>query len=232
MTKRDPVFWSAAALFVLALVLTAVTHNQFWMALMIGSYLLRPTLTSVGVARKYVDERQMSLHYRSGNVAFAVTIIMCVIFLAKLELENNHDFELFATAIIVGVATKALFNVILAKNYREGAARIIIGAGLMIALFSVLDAGYSAGMFLAALPGVAIAGAGLLSRKYPRPAGILALTLACLLIFLVMTIGLHNTGKLWTQITVALLLGIPLITAGVCLLVGDRGAKDVEMERR
>lgn len=228
MLKRDPIFWCATGIFILALVLFAISHNQFWLALMIGAYLLRPTLGSIGIAKKYVDERQMSLHHRSGNIAFAVTLIMCVIFLAKLELENNHDFELFAAAIIVGVATKALFNVVFAKNYREGASKIIVGAGLMIALFSVFDAGSPLGILMAVLPGLAIAGIGLLSRKYPRPFGILAFVAAFLMMFLVMTVGRHNTGTWWAPIAVSVLIGVPLITAGVCLLIGDKSASDID----
>ena len=51
MLKKDPIFWWATGIFVLALALFAVTQNQFWLALMIGSYLLRPTLASLGVAK-------------------------------------------------------------------------------------------------------------------------------------------------------------------------------------
>jgi len=228
MLKKDSVFWWASGLFVLALALFAITHNQFWLALMIGSYLLRPTLASLGVAKKHVDERQMNLYYRSGNIAFAVTLIMCVVCFAKLELENNHDFELFAMVIIVGLATKALFNVILAKNLREGAAKILIGVGLMIALFSALDAGSFVNILKAISPGLAIAGIGLLSKKYPRPVGILAFVAAFLMIVLIMTIGLRNSGSFWSQILVAIIIGAPLITAGVCLLWGDKKAVEAE----
>jgi hypothetical protein len=228
MFKKDPVFWWASGLFILALALFAITQNQYWLALMIGSYLLRPTLASLGIAKKHVDERQLNLHYRSGNVAFAVTLVMCVVYLAKLESENNHDFELFATVIIVGLVAKALFNVILAKNLREGAAKIIIGAGLMIALFSALDAGSFVNLLKSISPGMAIAGIGLLSKKYPRPVGILALIAAGLLIILIMTIGLRNTGSLWSQILVAIIVGAPLIIAGVCLLLSEKKTVDAE----
>jgi len=231
MLKKDPIFWGATGIFILALVLFAATQNQFWLTLMIGSYLLRPTLASIGIARKYVDERQMSLNYRSGNIGFAATIIMCVICMVNLGMQENHAFELFALTIIIGIAAKALFNVVLAKNLREGAAKIIIGAGLMIALFSVLDVPSPIGMLVSALPGLAIAGIGLLSKKYPRPVGVLALVAACLMIFVIITIGLRNTGSLWTQIAVALLVGVPLIIAGACLLAGDRSASDNEAEK-
>jgi len=195
---------------------------------MICSYLLRPTLTSLGVGKRCLDERQLNIHYRSGNIGFAVTIIVCVIFAIKLSAENNHDFELFAIVIIVGLATKALFNVILAKNLREGAAKIIIGVGLMIALFSAHDAGSFVNTLKAISPGLAIAGIGLFSKKYPRPVGILALVAACLMILIIVSIGLRNSGSLWSQILVAIVIGAPLMTAGVCLLWGDKKAVEAE----
>lgn len=231
MFKKDPIFWAASIIFVLALALFAITQNQFWLALMIVSYMLRPTLASLGLAKRYVDERQQNLYYRSGNIGFAVTLIMCVIFLAKLELENNHAFELFAITIVVGMAAKALFNVILAKNLREGASKIIIGAGLMIALFSVLDAGSFVGVLMSALPGLIIAGIGLLSKKYPRVVGILVIIAACLMLFVIMTIGLRNSGSLWTQLLVALIIGAPLLTAGICLLSGDKKVIEEDVNR-
>jgi hypothetical protein len=231
MFKRDAIFWWASGIFLLALALFAITQEQLWLSLMIGSYLLRPTLASLGVAKRYVDERQMSINYRSSNIGFAVMMIVCVIFAIKLSAENNHDFEMFNMAIIIGLAAKALFNVILAKNLREGASKIIIGVGLMVALFSALDAGSFVSILVAISPGLTIAGIGLLSKKYPRIVGMLALVTACLLILLIMTIGLRNSKSLWTQILVAIIIGAPLITAGVCLLRGDKKAVEAEPER-
>ena len=124
---------------------------------MIGSYLLRPTLASLGVAKHNIDERQMSIHYRSGNIGFAVTIIVCTIFMIKLGMENHHDCEVLSMAIVMGLAAKALFNVILVKNYREAASKIIISVGLLIALFGSMDAGSFVGVIMQILPGLVIA---------------------------------------------------------------------------
>lgn len=222
MLKQDPIFWWATGIFVLALALFAITQNQFWLALMIGSYLLRPTLASLGVAKHYVDERQLSIHYRSGNVAFAVTLIVCVIFAVKLGAENNHDFELFAAAIIIGLAAKALFNVILVKNFREAASKIIIAAGLLIGLFSAFDAGSFIGIVMSVLPGLAIAGVGLLSRKYPKPTGIVVFVLTALIMIVILR------RITWGQIVTAVVIGMPLIVAGVCLLIGNKNDAEVK----
>jgi len=219
MLKKDPIFWWATGIFVLALALFAITQNQFWLALMIGSYLLRPTLASLGVAKHYVDERQLSIQYRSGNIGFAVTIIVCVICAVKLGAENNHDFELFAMAIIVGLAAKALFNVILVTNFREAATKILIGVGLLIALFMSFSSfdNWSLTKFLMnILPGLAIAGVGLLSKRYPRPIGIVVLVLTALLMIVILR------KITWGQIATAVIIGVPLIVAGVSLIIRDR----------
>jgi hypothetical protein len=86
MFKKDPIFWSASAIFVAALVLYGVTQMQFCLALMVGAYLLRPTLASLGIGRRKIDERQMTINYRSGNIAFAVTIMLCIVCMARLEM--------------------------------------------------------------------------------------------------------------------------------------------------
>ena len=222
MLRKEPIFWWATGIFVLALALFAVTQNQFWLALMIGSYLLRPTLASLGVAKRYVDERQLSIHYRSGNIGFAVTLIMCVLYAVKLGAENNHDFELFASAIIVGLAAKALFNVILVKNFREAASKILIAAGLLIGLFSAFDAGSFIGIVMSVLPGLAIAGVGLLSRKYPRPIGIVVFVLTAVIMIVILQ------RITWGQVVTAVVIGVPLITAGVCLFIGNKNEAEAE----
>ena len=219
MIKKDPIFWLASAIFILALLLFAITKEQLWLFLMIISYMLRPTLASLGVARHYVDERQMSIYYRSGNIGFAVMIICCVIFAIKLSIENNHDFEMFIAAIIIGLAAKALFNVILIKNIRETASKILIGVGLLVALFASFDAGSFTGIIISVLPGLAIAGIGLLAKRYPRIIGIVIVVLA-----VASTIFLLTFKKGWGQIVTAAVIGIPLLIAGAGLFMA--GQKD------
>jgi len=219
MLKKDPVFWWAGGIFILALVLFAITQNQYWLALMILSYLLRPTLASLGVSRSFVDERQMSLHYRSGNIAFAVMIFACILFAAKLENEGNHNWEILHMIIIIGIAVKALFNVLLVKNPREGATKIIIAAGLLITLFVAMDSlkqGFL-GFFINLIPGLFIVGLGIVSKYYPRFIAVLVF-----LITIALEIFIFSKGLNWGQMGTSLIVGIPLIIAGVCLYSSDK----------
>ncbi len=223
MFRKDPIFWWAAGIFVLAILLFAVTGNQFWLALMIVSYLLRPTLASLGAARRYVDERQISLLHRSGNIAFFVMLAACVVAAVKLESDGNSAWEMFNMVIVVGLAAKAFSGVILVKNPREGAVKIVITAGLLITLFSVMDGGSFLGALMQSLPGLAIVALGFLARKFPRTVGGLILAAAAALAVII----------LWKGLTIyligtALVVCVPLAVAGLCLFAKDRNAPEKE----
>lgn len=216
MFKKDPIFWWAIGIFALALLLFLITQSPNWLFLGIASYLLRPTLASLGVARRHMDERQMNVNYRSGNIAFAVTILTCVICSIMLFAKDDHAFEMFHMAIVVGLATKALFNVILIKNFREAAAKILIGVGLLMALFMSFSSfrPFSLVSFVMnILPGLAVAGIGFLSKSYPRPAGILILAAAAFLLW-----RIFDKGFDWGQIAAAVIVCVPLIIGGVFLM--------------
>lgn len=226
MFKKDPIFWWASGILILALLLFAVTQNQFWLALMIGSYLLRPTLASFGVASRYVDERQLNIHYRSSNVAFVVMIIACIFFAAKLNAEGNQNWEIFNMIIVIGLATKALFNVVFVKNLREGATKIIIAAGLLITLFigmESVESGFSIKSLMNLAPGLAIVGIGILSKYFPRVTGVLVF-----LITAALEVAIFSKGLNWAQIVTALIVGIPLIIAGVCLYIPGKNETEIE----
>lgn len=229
MLKKDPIFWWATGIFVLALVLMAVTQDQFWLVLIIGSYLLRPTLASLGLARRYVDERQMSIQYRSGNIAFAVMIITCIILAIKLNADGNPEWEMFIVAIVVGLATKALFNVIMVTNSRKTAANVIITAGLLLTLFvsiGSVDSGLSLGTFLRVASMLAIVGVGLLSKKFPRIAGGMTFVITAVLVFVILKKGLTIA-----QAGTALVVGVPLATAAAFLFMRDKSEPENEPKR-
>jgi hypothetical protein len=152
MRKKDHVFWTATAIFLLSLALAGITRNQLWLFLMVASYLLRPTLASFGIARRSTDERQMSIQYRSGNIAFAVMMATSIGLAIWLNAHDDKSWEMFNIVIMLGLATKALFNVLLQKNYREVGSRIIIAAGLLALLFVTAENGLSLNGLIEAVP--------------------------------------------------------------------------------
>jgi hypothetical protein len=50
--KKDPIFWWACGIFILVLALYAVTQYDAILMLIVFAYLLRPTLASLGLAKK------------------------------------------------------------------------------------------------------------------------------------------------------------------------------------
>jgi hypothetical protein len=225
MSKKDPIFWGAASIFVLAIALFAVTQNQLWLALLVGSYLLRPTLASLGIAKKLVDERQMSIQYRSGNIGFAVMIVACIVLAVNQSIKNDPSWEMFTIILALGLAAKALVNVVLVGSYRDSGSKIIMAAGALIALFASFELGngFSIGVLAGVAPGLAIVGIGWLARKFPRSIGGTIFAITAVLLYVILAKG-FTTG----QITSALVVAVPLVTAGFCLIVGDRKDSDAE----
>lgn len=217
MLKKDPIFWMATSIFILGVVIFGLTQNQLWLFLLAGSYLLRPTLASLNIAKSLVDERQMSIQYRSGNIAFAVMIIGCIIMSVYESNKGDHSWEFFNAIVIVGLAAKALSNVFLIGNYRESGTKIIMGVGLMIVLFVFLSHGFSVGMLVESAPGWLIILVGWLAKKFPRTIGGVVLGITALLLVVIL-----GKGFVIGQIITAVIITIPLVTAGVSLIVGDK----------
>lgn len=221
MFKKDPIFWLATSIFILGVAIFGVTQNQLWLFLLAGSYLLRPTLASLNIAKSLVDERQMSIQYRSGNIAFAVMIIGCIIMSVYQSNKGDHSWEFFNAIVIIGLTAKALSNVFLVGNYRESGTKIIIAVGLMLVLFVSLENGFSMGTLVESAPWWGIVGVGWLSKKFPRTIGGIILAITAVLLFFIL-----QKGFIVGQIITAVVVSVPLVTAGVSLIVGDRSEAD------
>jgi hypothetical protein len=226
MLRRDSIFWMATGIFVLAILLAAITRDQLWLFLMVGSYLLRPTLASLGLARRSTDERQMSIQYRSGNIAFAVMIVASIVLAVMQELKGDKSWEMFNIVIILGLATKALFNVLLVKNYREVGSRIIMAVGMLVLLFVAVENGFTLGGLIESAPWILIVGIGWISRKFPRTIAALVFVVSAALLFIIL-----SKGFTVAQLATATLVCIPLITAGVCLILPERGEPDADQPK-
>ena len=211
MFKRDLIFWWASGIFILALVLFAITQVDTFLALIVLAYLLRPTLASLGITKR-VDERQMSLHYRSGNIAFFVMMAACIFFAAKLRVEGDHTGEMFYMVIVIGIVAKALFNLLLGKNFREVAPKIIISVGLLVALFSgmgsIRHGVFSVNFLRNLLPGLMVVGIGVLSKHYPRSAAVVILLAAIAFLFFQL-----SRDSSWATVGTVLIIDVPLLAA-------------------
>lgn len=217
MLKKDPIFWGATGIFIAALVLAALTQNDQWLFLMVASYLLRPTLASLGLTKGRIDERQMSIQYRSGNIAFTVMLVASIVLAITQRMKGDHSWELFNIVIILGLVSKALFNVLLVKNYPEAGARIIMTAGLLVVLFVAAENGPTLGGLIESAPWLAIVAVGWIARKYPKPVGALIFAVTAALLFFML-------GKELTvdRLALALALCVPLGLAGACLFAPNR----------
>jgi hypothetical protein len=221
MFKKDFIFWVATCIFILGIVLYGITQNQLWLFILVGSYLLRPTLASLNIAKSHVDERQMSIQYRSGNIAFTVMIIGCIIMAVYQGSKDDHSWELFSAIVIIGLAAKAMSNIILVGNYREAATKIIMTVGLMIVLFVALENGFSLGGLIESLPGLGIIIVGWLSKKYPKTIGGIIFGITIGMFVLIM-----SRGFVIGQIITAVLICVPLASAGIGLIHGDIKGKE------
>jgi hypothetical protein len=118
--------------------------------------------------------------------------------------------------IILGLAAKALFNVLLVKNYREAGARIIMAVGLLVTMFVAAENGPTVGGLVESAPWLGIVLIGWLSRKFPRTIGtIMFVVAAALLIFIL------QKGFSLGQFATALLVCVPLLLAGACLFARE-----------
>lgn len=225
MPKKDAIFWWASGIFVAALALAAVTQNDLWLFLLVASYLLRPTLASLGVARRLVDERQMSLQYRSGNIAFAVMLTAAIVLAIYQRTHGDPNWDLFNIVIVLGLASKALFNLLLTKNYREAGSRIIMAVGLLATLFVAVENGVSIGALLESAPFLVIVLIGWLSRRFPRTIGSLIFVVTTALLFVILSKG-FTIG----QLTTGLVVCVPLTLAGVSLFAREKGNEDAPPE--
>ena len=211
MRKRDPIFWAATAIFVLSLVLGGTVHESA-LLLMAFSYLLRPTLYALGLARRYADERQLTIQFRSGNIAFTILVTGIMILAADREI-RGEPADAFYALLCIGLAAKALANRLLGKDWRPTGITIVLAVAALMTLFGLIEEGLSFGGFMHSLPGLLLAVIGVTGFRYPRIAGILTAAAACFAIYFFQLFTLR-------QLPTFLLLAVPLFIAAICLYFG------------
>lgn len=215
--KNDSIFWAATSILLISLVL-AIYLDQAFLLLMLSGYLLRPTLHSLGFARKLIDERQLLMQYRASNVGFATLVLGNVVAILALMAKDNHAWEMLVAALLVAVAARALSRLFMDGDWTTAVPRVLTATGMLLCLFGALESGLSLESLQHILPGLFIAGLGWLGRWQQRATSIITFVLAT-----VITVGLSVfaarslTGPNWGTAVAGCLLVVPLLVAETCL---------------
>ncbi len=226
MIKRDKIFYFACGLSVAGIALFVLGYN-FALLFLVAAYLLRPALHEFGLARQYADERQLSIHSRSGNLGFMV-VILAAVGLAMWRISRGQSPDELYELIFIGLAAKAISGLVMIGEYRKAGRIIISAVGLFIALFIVAESGLS----VASIAGLAIGGAfigmGQLAGKLPR---VTAIVIMAVVIAVILAFGLYDFKGINTALW--LFFVVPLVTASVCLFLGSgRREEDVSPRLR
>ncbi len=220
MINRDKIFWFACALSAAGLALALLGYDVA-LLLFVAAYLLRPALHEFGVARQYADERQLTIHARSGNIALII-VVLAAVGLALWRVARGEQPEDLYMLIAVALAARAITGLVMNGDYRRAGAVILGAVGLFAAAFVLMDIGLSVTGILVALAIVGVfLGFGWLGRRFPLTGAVILLLFA---LVAVARFGLLDFRS--ASLGVWLLLIAPLVIAATCLLVGRFGGDD------
>ena len=224
MIKRDKIFYSACGLSGVGLILAFMGYS-FSLLLFVGAYLLRPALHEFGLAKRYADERQLEIHSQSGNLAFII-VILSMVGMVFWRIADGQSVGELHTLIGIGLAARALTGLVMAGEYRKAGVIIISAVGLFLALFIVLDGGFSIVSAFGIAIGLVIVGFGQLGRKFPRTISIALAALAVALIFFSDLLQFRRA-----DLTTWMFFVIPIGTSSVCLFLGSKNEEEVVSTR-
>jgi hypothetical protein len=217
--RHDGIFWTAGAILLASLALAALVDNGF-LLLMVVSYLLRPTLHSLGLFKKLIDERQLQIHYRASNVGFAAMVAGNIIVIVVLMGQRDQAWEMVVAVLLSALAIRALAGVLMVGDPLVAGVRILVATGSLLALFGIVEGGMSGGG-VHVIPGLLIAAIGLAGRRWPRPVGLVVLVLVAAVVFAMTRSAMAGGhGRGWGEVEAMLLLTVPPVVAAICLLRG------------
>lgn len=215
MIKRDKIFYAASTLCLVGIAL-AVMGYEIALLLFVAAYLLRPSLHELGLAKHYADERQVIIHSRSGNIGF-IAVMLAAVGFALWRVTRGESPEELYELIFIGLAARAMTKLIMVGEYRKAAVIIISAVGLFLALFIVLDGGFSMASVFGIVLGGMILGLGQLARRFP---GGMAFVLSVIVVAVILGFRLYDFRTVNTALW--LFFVTPLVTAVACLVLGRR----------
>lgn len=223
--KRDPIFWMATAIFVVSLVLAMAVDDGF-LLLAVAAYLLRPTLHSLGFARRLVDERQMQIQYQASNVAFTALVIGNIVVILHLMGKGDHTWEMVNAVLLVALAVRALTGLLMVGDPAVAGPRIVIAVGLFVGLVGVME-GDLGGLFSHVVPGLIVVALGIAGRRAPRAVAVTLFVLGAAVVALVTIQGVQrHAAPRWGTVLAITLITAPMVTAAFCMLRGASLSND------
>lgn len=213
--KRDMIFLIAILLACAGVVLTVAGFSA-GLLLLVAAILLRPALHECGIATGLDDERQISIHSRSGNVGF-LTVILAASGFALWRFTRGEPGEDLLQVIVLGLAARAITNLVMIGEYRRAGVVIISAVGFLLGLFIAAGAGLTTPALAGLVTGGLIIGIGQLGRRFP---GVVAILVMLLIAGTIAFLRLYEFRM--AQSAVWLLFVMPLVTAVVALLLGRR----------
>ena len=185
--KRDKIFYIASS-FLAVGILLALLGSDYSLFLFVAAYLLRPLVMEFGLGAKFADEREQTIHAKSGDVAFII-IIVAVIGFSILRISHGQRPEELYEIIGIGLAARALTGLIMNGEYRKAGVLIINAVGFFLGLFIVLEAGVSAASLFGVAVALIIFGIGWIAKKYPR---LIAVVLSVIVIGTIIGLQLYQ----------------------------------------
>lgn len=217
MRKWDAISWYASSIVIVSGALAGITGNGNFLFLSVLAYFLRPTLHAFGAAPHLADERELSIGYRSGNIALMAVIITAVLLALKRSADGQHTDDL-NTIIIVGIAARALSGILMSRSYLETAVRISASLGLAFIAFGLAEGGVSLESLQHLLPGLFFIGLGFAGKRFPMIGAVVYSVLA-ISAFVGISFLLRGTFSIYQLIT-GTLIGAPLGSVAYCFYKG------------
>lgn len=217
--KRDKIFYAASGLSAVGILL-AVMGSDFSLVLFVAAYLLRPVMMEFGSGVRFADEREQTIHAKSGDVAFVV-VILAAIGYSMLRIAHGQRPEELYEIIAIGLAARALTGLIMTGEYRKAGMLIIFAVGLFVGLFIVMEAGLSPVSLFGVGVALGMFGIAQIAKKFPR---VIAALLALIVISAVFVLGLYQFRLI--QSAIWLFLVTPLTMASACLFLGSGNDTD------
>ncbi len=219
MHKWDSISWFATGIFILSLLLTFFSHNDMFLFLMVGSYMLRPTLYALGLFTETADERQMLIQYRSGNIALTILVAVIIIFAIKSKLEGKSADD-FNVLVAVGIAARALSGILMVGNYKKTGFYIGLSVGALWLLFAIISHGITIDMLAEASPGILILLTGIIGLKKTLVSSVIFILVTVVAFYFIGFKTAH--GFTIYQLTTAVLVSLPLLMAALCFYKGAK----------